>query len=186
MKYTAVNTKVHAMGADGDCQRVVAWLHDKKIRDFVQLMMPERIPNRDIPDYLLLWKKLNRLDKKNRRVLHPLIGTEIDLRNMIWMYRLKRFYNVAGDATYGRLIPIRYRLTEALTREMVDSKDEKNLHNRVALSPYAAVFPSFERPERLMYRALSALYKKAARYHPHSLAAVCAFLYEGFMRATAW
>jgi len=187
MGYTAVNTKIRAMGKRfgiKDLDRILLWLPDKPSRDLLTAMMFER--ERGITGYLLLRRALRYACKADRRALTSLAGMEADLCNIVWMYRLKKYYGVTGDATYGRLIPIRYRLTEEMTRRMVSAKDEEGLLAIVSQGPYAAVFPSFERPERLMHQALVKQYNKQARLHPNTLAPVCAYLYEARMRAVSW
>lgn len=186
MNYAAVNAKVRAMGADtesparsDDLARISRWLPEKRLCDFVALMMGER----DIPGYLYLWQRLHRLDKPNRRALSPLVGMEIDLRNLVWIYRLKHFYGVAGGETFGRLIPLRYRLSEGHMRQMADAKDEKSLLAIIAQSPYAAIFSALEGAEQAINRALTRQYKRQARLYPHTLAPVCRYLFARKMEA---
>jgi vacuolar-type H+-ATPase subunit C/Vma6 len=207
MYYTAINTKVCAMGAGllgagdyeqlccmataqeqearlgqrtsfaQDLKRILPWLHDKALRDFVALMTHEPERGRDISDYLTLWKRLHRMDNANRKALLPVVGMEIDLRNTVWIYRLKRYYKVTGGETFGRLIPLRYRITETQARQMADAKNGKDLLAVFAESGYASIFQSFERAEQAINLALALQYKKMARLYPHSLAAVCGYLF---------
>jgi hypothetical protein len=188
MDYTAVNAKVRAM-TTGDVKRILPWLPDKPRRELLSLMVPESIHGRGIHEYLPLWRRLHQCDKENRRALLPLIGMEIDLRNIVWMYRLKKYYGVSGVATYGKLIPIRHRLTEGQTRLMAEAGDPRQLLSVVSQGPYAGFFPSFNKPEKYLCLGLEARYKRQARLHPRSLAPVCAYLYAWQMKAlgvAAW
>ena len=176
------------MGTDdwdyGDGLRKISmWIPVKYLRDLLAMMMPET--ERGVSDYISLWRRLRYGCIADRRALLPLIGAEIDLRNIVWMYRLKEYYGVFGGVTYGRLIPIRYRLTEETMRKMADAKDCKALLAVVSQGPYAEVFPSFIKPERSLYHALAALYGKQARIHPDSLAPVCACLHTR-LRSAIW
>jgi V/A-type H+-transporting ATPase subunit C len=176
MNYTAVNTKISAMGTgDENYKRIVAWLPSKGLRDFIQLMMPGK--TRDIPDYLHLWKRIKQLDGSNRRALLPLVGMEIDLVNIVWMFRLKRYYGISGDKTYGWLIPVVYRLTQEQTRQMGNTQDDKGLLALLKQTPYGTVFADFDKPEQRMFSILEGQYKKTARLYPQSLAPVCDFLF---------
>jgi V/A-type H+-transporting ATPase subunit C len=159
------------------------WLHEKGPRNFIASLFPEAGPPRGINEYLSLWRKTNVLDKTNRPILRSLLGMEIDLHNIVWMYRLKRYYGVYGDGTYGFLIPVRHRLVPEMTKRMADAKDERRLLSVAAEGPYSRVFPHFERPEQLLYQALAAHYKKEAKAHPHSLAPVCGYLFAKQMEA---
>jgi hypothetical protein len=164
-------------GYNDDVRRVLLWLQEKPLRDFVHLFMSVPGISRDIPLYLTLWKKLHSLDKNNRNALLPVLGMEIDLRNIVWAYRLKTYYNVQGNNLFGRLIPLRYRLNEAITCEIANAKTGKDLLVVLAKSPYTAIFPNFTHMEQKINHALAMQYKKQARLHPHTLAGVCRYLF---------
>lgn len=47
--------------------------------------------------YDLLFKKLRKLDKNENQKLIKVLRTEIDLLNLIWIYRAKKFYSFSSD-----------------------------------------------------------------------------------------
>jgi len=174
MNYHALNTKIKA-AQQQECD-YLRWLPSKSLRDFMHIY--------EGTDPVATWKRLARLDKNNRQALAPTLGMEIDLMNIVWMYRLKKFYNVIGEGTFGRLMPVRYRLTEEETKQMALAKDEDALLTLVGNSPYGTVFPSFTRPELKAYTTLAIQHKKQARLHPNSLAPLCAELFALKMEHT--
>ncbi|MCL2190144.1 MAG: V-type ATPase subunit [Defluviitaleaceae bacterium] len=180
MNYFALNAKVHAMygsAKSGEgvsyafCRtQILRWVQDKKLRSFIADVFPMESVWRDIAHFMHVWARLHRLDRANRNALIPAMGAEIDLTNIVWMYRLKKFYGVTGSEVFGRLIPVRYRLSEGEMRTIAQAKDVE------VPSMYASVLQDFTQPEQKIRREIARLYKKQARLHPQSLANVCALL----------
>jgi len=155
----------------------------KRQRDYVMAATQDTSLNH----YIAQWKRLNRLDKPNRIALKSTLGAEIDLNNILWMYRLKRYHRVTGNATFGHLIPIRYMLSREATRRMADCTTPKALLDEIASSPYAADFIHLAEkenntrigqptPEEMLAKAITRRYQTAARRYPNTLAPVLAYL----------
>jgi len=188
MKYAAINAKIKAMRsvrheaiarqAADICRYIPGKLH----RDYVKAMA-QAGQTGDIHYYTTQWKRLARLDKPNPAALKSILGAEIDLKNIMWMYRLKRYYRITGDATFGYLIPIRYKLSRDLTRRMADCITPAALLDEVASCVYAQDFehmtnmpPRVPTPEQMLLAATCRRYQAAARRYPDSLAPALAYL----------
>jgi len=98
------------------------------------------------------------LPKKHRIAMQRVIGAEIDMQNIIWLYRLKRFYQIFGDASYGYLVPIRHRLTKDEFIRLVQS-DTTGFMKELSQMPYANVFNDFRMAQRRLRDALCKRYK---------------------------
>jgi len=182
--------------------RICLFISGKDLRNYIKAMSgPDE---RNISYYTTQWKRLARLDRANRQALRCVLGAEIDLTNILWMYRLKRFRRVKGGSTYGYLIPIRYKLSRAATQIMADCETPKALLEEVAKSPYARnIFmeqsqqtklhvPSSSQegfakkrltPEQQLTNAISKRYQMSARRYPDSLAPALAYLYKKKLEA---
>ena len=214
MNYAAVNAKLKAMSAkilprDSEAiprtaVNICRYILGKAQRDYVNAMARAAHSTFEggLSHYVSQWKRLNRLDKPNKLALRGVLGAEIDLNNILWMYRLKRYHNVAGDATYGYLVPIRYKLSREVTRRMAEVETAMELLEEVARGPYGEDFAYIsaytvgkeaapgalahsgdigERgptPDYMLAIALNRRYITAARRHPDTLAPVLAFLHK--------
>ncbi|MCL2404290.1 MAG: V-type ATPase subunit [Defluviitaleaceae bacterium] len=197
MNYAALNAKLRAMSAktpSPQASKVVylaainicRYIPDKPLKDFIVEAARFATGDVNIHCYTTQWKRLNRLDKPNRVALRSIQGAEIDLNNILWMYRLKRYHRVTGDGTYGYLVPIRYRLCRETTRRMADCVTPKALLDEVLNSPYATDFnmlikegfdrTSAQTPEQMLANAICRRYQAAARRYPNSLAPALAYL----------
>jgi len=199
MNYAAINAKLKAMNArrpihwdqetvikcaSNICRYVPGKLH----KDYITAMALATIRGRSLHYYTTQWKRLNRLDKFNRIALRCIMGAEIDLYNILWMYRLKRYHRVTGDGTFGYLVPIRYKLSRETTRQMADTATPEALLNIVANGPYSTDFKHLGKgpeilsggltPEQMLEIAIARRYQSAARRYPNSLAPALAYLYR--------
>jgi len=181
MNYSAINAKINAMqsrsvSASEAASRIGLYISDRDLRDFVKRTA---VANGSIGYYTAQWRALAWLDKKNRQVIKPILGMEIDLTNIIWMYRLKIYLGIKGDATYGYLIPIRYRLTRATTQQMAECETSKALLEEVAKSPYAGTINFSARkitPEQQLAEMIARRYKSATKRYQNTLAPILAYL----------
>jgi len=219
MNYAAINAKLSAMGsrllkphdyealnnvAPADLRQTIIeaaalicrYITDKTQRSYITAMAAAAFQEGKLHYYTTQWKSLNRLDKSNRSALRHTLGVEIDLNNILWMYRLKRYHRITGDPTYGHLIPIRYKLSHETTRRMAVCTTPKALLEEVALSPYAADFAlmsakdtgqtawtslqsaSNVTPEQALAQVIDRRYQIAARNFPNSLAPALAYLHR--------
>ena len=184
MMYCAVNAKIKAMRASGkrDSKALLHYIYDRPQKNFLKILATGLNSGRlDTAYYLQLWRGLNMLDKSSRDALRRVIGAEIDLQNILWMYRLKRFYGVVGDATFAYLIPVGGRLPGEVFVRMANCKDVTALAAEVLQSPYGGVFNNFtdtNRAEEKLFKAVKKLYQREICKNSNSIAAVCLFLYE--------
>ena len=196
MNYAAVNAKINAMGAKPMPEQIsqaaisiCRYIPDMQQRDYI--MAAARPSHTDsLHYYTAQWKRLARLDKPNPVALRPALGAEIDLNNILWMYRLKKYHGIVGDETYGYLIPLRYRLSREATRRMAEAATHEALLGELALSPYATDLGSLAgkpqaalTPEQALTKAVYHRYQTAARRYPNSLAAVMAYLHRQYKGA---
>jgi len=130
----------------------------------------------DINHYLTLWRCVKGLAKVDSLAMTNVIGTEVDLQNIVWMYRLKRFYNISGDATYGFLIPVQHRLPKETLDTLVTIKSADAMQAVLDKTIYHNVFGDFSHAEKKLRTAVTAKYKKESR-NSH-IALICGFLYE--------
>jgi len=191
MNYAALNAKLSAMRAKPNAHTaaqaaacICRYIPGKPQRDYI-MAMAQAGGNNSLQYYTTQWKRLARLDKPNRMALRSILGAEIDLNNILWIYRLKRYHRITGDGTFGHLIPIRYMLSREATRRMADCTTPKALLDEIASGPYAGDFgfiseQSLEKqsltPEQMLAKAITRRYQTAARRHPHTLAPALAYL----------
>jgi len=207
MNYAAVNAKVRAMSArlikPQDYESAIAEMESEAhlrqdifltavsicryipIKAHKSYVMAEAKPAEDlIAYYMAQWKGLSQMNKPNHTALKGIVGAEIDLTNILWIYRLKHYHRVTGSGTYGYLIPIRYKLSHAKTQRMAEAGNLKALFDEVSDSPYGMDYIRMltnegrVSPEQALVNIIDAKYQSAARRHPNTLAPTLAYLHR--------
>jgi len=133
-----LRAKDYSKNIEQSAIHICKYITDKNQRSYIKEMAATK--KETLHYYTAQWKRLSLMDSKNRTALRSILGQEIDLNNILWMYRLKKYHRIKGDATYGYLIPIRYKLNRQSTGRMADSQNPKALMEEVAQGPYASVF----------------------------------------------
>ena len=94
--------------------------------------------------YRNMWKALNNLPKSEAEGFKKIIGSEIDMLNIMWIYRGKKYFNFANEVIFAYLLPVRYRLSESQIRAFVNSSGEENFISAVRETSYAGLFDGID------------------------------------------
>ncbi|MCL1787344.1 MAG: V-type ATPase subunit [Defluviitaleaceae bacterium] len=178
MKNTALITKILAKKGAPRGNALESLLHflpshneRRFVSDFANGLAVKRLDY-----YVTLWRKIDKLHVADRKAMKRVIGTEIDLQNIVWIYRLKHFFNMFDHRVYGFLIPIRHRLSADMLASMVACKNTNQLQALLAATVYKEVFDSFNKPEQQLAAAVTMRYKaEGKRSH---IALLCGYLYR--------
>lgn len=129
--------------------------------------------------YTALWKAKDKyLSPEDAKLFSEYIGRSIDMLNILWIYRSKKFFGIDSSMIYTYLIPVRYALRQEDIRALVEANDDKRVEEYAANTRYALLFQGIEENffaeenyNRMMYRTVKKLYKTA----PLSMTAVFAY-----------
>lgn len=84
-----------------------------------------------------LWKRVKKnLKKQDREALILSVGTEIDLLNLQWIYRAKKYYRMEAAAIYTLIIPVHYRLSGEEIKAMAEAESCQEMLSRAASTKY--------------------------------------------------
>lgn len=111
------------------------------------------------------------LTKSDNKLLTPLLGYEIDIQNILWIYRCKEYYKVDKEHIYTYLIPRNFKLKRDLVKRMVEADDPQDVIKVLDGTPYAYIFQTKgdqtieDNSDELILR----LHKKLLRKNPYSI-----------------
>jgi V/A-type H+-transporting ATPase subunit C len=125
-----------------------------------------------------IWDAKDKLDAQNREIMRRIIGMEIDMRNILWVYRLIKHYQVPPGVIVASLIAIEYKLPADDLSRMKDSETVEGLLEIVSKGLYRDVFENFDNPHRDFTRALRRAYHREIRLYPFSVAPAAGYLFE--------
>lgn len=135
----------------------------------------------DLFYFSMIWKQNSKLTKGTaRNLLTRSLGSQIDLLNMMWIYRAKKYYEMPEASTYALLIPVTYKLHDDDIRAMVAAADERALEEAIQKTYYGRRFLKLDSQElETVYdRFLRKIYTEEKRQNPYSLAVITGYLYE--------
>lgn len=93
------------------------------------------------------FEKIYKLAKKYNKNLLYLIGTEIDLLNVIWIYRSKKYFKYSENEIKEILIPINYKLSKKNIDDLINSEDFIDMKAVLNETKYRKVFSDENRIE---------------------------------------
>lgn len=129
--------------------------------------------------YERVWKAKDKyLSGEDRKLFADIFGIEIDMENILCIYRAKKYFNISPDRIVGYLIPVRHRLQADVMKKMVHASGIRELIDITAQTPYKNLFSKVDDgffPEENM----NAIYYKSAKSmltgKPESMAAIYAY-----------
>ena len=172
-----LRAKIGKRATGGDPQSLLRFLRNKNEKKFVTAFLHGiEHDSKDFQYYMNLWNSTKQLDKPHRKAMQHVLGTEIDLQNILWTYRLKKFYGIFGDTTYGFLVPVRHRLPADIFLHMVSSQNVNSMQSILSNTVYHHVFGDFSNAQECLSNAVKARYR--AEMRRSHVALLCGYLYE--------
>ncbi len=110
------------------------------------------------------------LAEKENKELQDIIGTEIDLLNIIWIYRAKKYFKYSADEIKQIIIPINYKLSKSILRELLNVTNYEDIFEIVEKTKYKNVFKN---ENDLEHDKNEFLYKKYMKYFKTKLFNIC-------------
>ncbi len=134
----------------------------------------------DVFYYKEVWRLKDAVLKgKERVVFTEQVGREIDMLNILWIYRYKMFYSADVAQIYRSILPIRYKLTKEQIRGMVESANMEEFIKLLQQSGYKKYVGDDEKVdmEVAYHKLVRDVYHGNAKRYPHSIAPVHEYLY---------
>lgn len=132
----------------------------------------------DIYYFFQLWKNKNKyLNRLDTSVVNRLTGTEVDMQNIMWIYRLKHFYNAPQGLIYTHLIPSHYRLNRERISRMVEAGSSEELWAEISATAYGKAFSRFDKIETAFYHEMARQHGAYEMARPNSLAVALGYIF---------
>ena len=130
--------------------------------------------------YSSVWKLRKKILKgKELEIFTKDAGYKIDLMNLQWMYRAKKYYNMSPAEIYQILIPVHYKLKPELFRRLVESTTLEEFEAVLKETSYARHYnpESHLTIEQMTEEMLRRLYLTDRRKNPYSIAVINTYLF---------
>ena len=129
-----------------------------------------------------MWKiKDKYLSKNEQKIIAQCFGTRMDVLNLQWIYRSKKFYHLAPADIYAILIPINLHLTKAQINRMVEAESADEFLTLLETTWYKRSLPAGLRDEPDLKSVADEIndriYLLTSRREPYSIAILNSYLY---------
>lgn len=134
----------------------------------------------DLYYFSAMWKKqMKMLKGVEKDIFLKDFGTKIDLLNIQWIYRAKKYYNMPAPDIYALTIPYHYKLKKKEFKELTDAPTAEEFEHRLAGTYYAKQYQIEDSKtlERKYKDILRYLYLKDRRKNPYSIATINTYLF---------
>ena len=152
----------------------------KKLKDSQNATLYDYNLTLDLYFYTSTWREQKKvLKKQDLELFMRDRGSKIDLLNLQWIYRAKKYYNMKPADIYLLLIPIHYKLSTDLVKEMVEAPGLDEFQAAVERTTYARHY-DFQQNltiEKMYADCLESLYMSDRRHNPYSIAAINTYLF---------
>lgn len=129
-----------------------------------------------------LWKNGQKLfkDKSNKKIFMDAYGVKIDLLNIQWIYRSRKFYHMDAGSIYAHLIPVNYHLTSLDIKGLVEAGNLNEMAAALKKTYYAKRYPklTLDNLDKSYASIRHDIQSKNARSDPYSVATLISYLYE--------
>lgn len=135
----------------------------------------------DIYYFTKSWKLIDRiLTGQNKKAITAIMGTQIDLLNMQWIYRSKKFYDIDTGKILASIIPVQYKVSKETLIKMIECVSIEELLRLMKATYYHKVYQIVDTPsiEVASQKTLTKMYSSFASKYSASMAPVICYLYE--------
>lgn len=106
------------------------------------------------------FQKIYNLALKTNKTFQKMIGTEIDLLNVTWVYRAKEYFKYSSQEVENIVIPIHYRINKEKFERLIQANDFEEIKSILSETIYKNVFNSKEFIEHDKDKYLYDMYRK--------------------------
>jgi len=130
--------------------------------------------------YNELIRFIKKLDKEDRKILEMISGIQVDLINLQWIFRAKKYYRLSPEEILAYTIYYGYRLNKDKLKELCYTKSSDEFLDRLKGLAYRQIFLNSENQdyliEREIFSYLKEIYSKYKRDYKMNISVLYAYL----------
>ena len=137
--------------------------------------------NMDLLYFRTMWKAAGSLSRKEERILTRCLGARLDMLNIQWIYRSKKYYPLPPADIYSLLIPVQHRLKKEELQKLASASGLSEFFAALKSTAYSSLsqaeLEDGRNLEDLCTEALDRIYRITSRRQPYSIASLNSYLY---------
>jgi V/A-type H+-transporting ATPase subunit C len=152
----------------------------KKVSEFDSPVLFDYEMSLDLFFFNYIWNNQDKfVPKGEKKHFANAFGSQVDLLNILWIYRCRKYYTVTDSQIFSFLIPIYYNLDHSTIKSLVEAENDAVFFELVNNCYYGKVygFDPTQPMESQFGSILHSIYIKDFKDAPYSLAAINAYLH---------
>ncbi len=133
-----------------------------------------------------LWKKKEKyLSGVDLEVIERSVGSNLDLLNIQWIYRCKRYFFLSPADISALLIPVHYKLKKTQLRQLIETSTPEEFMAAIKATYYGRRFERFlpedfgrGQLEQMHQKILHTVYFSDRRNYPYSIAIINSYIFQ--------
>lgn len=130
-----------------------------------------------------LWDAKDRsgvFHEKEKKIFMDAYGVKMDLLNVRWIYRSKKYFQMASPDIYALLIPVQYHLKKHEVQAMVEAPTMEEFNGIIKKTYYGRHYEEYdmETLDQSYNKIRNDVQRKNAKRDPYSVATVISYLFE--------
>ena len=136
----------------------------------------------DMMYFKAIWKRAGDMaSKSEQEIIKQCFGTKMDMLNLQWICRSKKYYRLSPGTIYAMIIPINYHLTKQEINGMVQAENLEQVYDLIRTSWYGRLEEASGEArldlEKLAWEINNRIYEMSCRKNPYSIASINSYLY---------
>lgn len=127
-----------------------------------------------------LWNSRLKINTKtDSDIITLTYGKQIDMMNLMLIYRLKKYYSIPSDKIKSFLIPVKNKIKDSQLEKLINSED-MNEFQAALKSNYYGKFFNFSTQDSFEYsyrKIMIDMHKRVYKNNPYSISSIITYLY---------
>lgn len=128
-----------------------------------------------------IWNEFGRmLKKRDLEVIREIYGSEIELLNLQWIHRAKKYYHMTPADIYAFIVPVHYKLRKDLFCRIVEADTAQDMENLLRTCYYARFSEQLDTSsmEHMYEELIEKIQSASSRKYPYSIMCIENYLYR--------
>lgn len=135
----------------------------------------------DLLYFKTMWKAHGKLSRQEETIITQCFGSRLDMLNIQWIYRSKKYYRLSSADIYALLIPIHYRLKQDDVTRLAEAENLDDFFLALQNTYYGSLSLSDLNEktdlEELYEKVLNRIHRITSQRQPYSIATLNSYLY---------
>jgi len=134
----------------------------------------------DVYYFKMAWRyKEKFLDEDDKNIVTNTLGSEVDLLNIMWILRCKKYFNTPNEIIYSFLLPMKYKLSTGELKNLVECEAYEKVLTQLQKTHYKDIFVNDDMfLEQFYFNFVLKNMQKYANKYPYSIMTVLNYLHK--------